>query len=136
MAIHSKTIWDSVDWLSLHCVIHALFSFECWYEKLITKRTFIDLLLPIVHCNNTVAIALADPISRNSCVIYYFVVVYHYSFRWQKDICIHVWLCNMLSQEVNILGKRERERKEERERERVRKKSVNQHLFFRITNSC
>ena len=69
-----------------------------------------------------IAMAVADPISRNSCVIYYRVVVYHYSFRWQKDICIHVWLCNMLSQEVNILGKRERERKEERERERERER--------------
>ena len=67
-----------------------------------------------------IAIAVADPISRNSCVIYYGVVVYHYSFRWQKDICIHVWLCNMLSQEVNVLGKGERKRKRERERERER----------------
>ena len=64
-----------------------------------------------------IAIVVADPISRNSCVIYYGVVVYHYSFRWQKDICIHVWLCNMLTQEVTILGKGEREREREGERE-------------------
>ena len=83
-----------------------------------------------------IAIAVADPISRNSCVIYYGVVVYHYSFRWQKDICIHVWLCNMLSQEVNILGKGERERKKEREREICQSTLVLSNNKFLLEDNC